>query len=76
MRVGLQGILSLKERLDDLFERYKERMGDRIKEWNNKRTIFEEFEREIFESSTINQGDINDESTESIIEELKKYQIV
>ena len=75
MRVAIFGVRSLKERLDDLRERYKENSihsDDEIKFIYN---CFFEIEKQIFEKCKIKPEDITDESISSIVLRLKDFVI-
>lgn len=69
LRVGLYGVLSLNERINDIINRYSGLLtGDR-------QDCAENIEKEIFSHSNIKPEDINDESISKIIEELKQFEI-
>lgn len=77
MRVGPFGIISLKQRMDDLRERYipRNRPGFSAKDIDVREQKLLEMEEEIFSHSTIEPGDVTDETTKQIQKNLLAYDI-
>ena len=75
-RVTPHGIVSLRERSEEARARYKNH-PNRIVEEDNFIFIknLEDFEKEIFSSSSIKPIDVNDKSAEKHIEELRNFEI-
>lgn len=77
-RVAPNGVVSVKERLEDAKRRYKDRP---LSVWSDEKKANRmiecslEIEKQIFEKCNIKPEDINDESIASYIEEFKKYEI-
>lgn len=77
-RVAPNGVVSIKARLEDAKVRYKDKP---LSVWSNKEKadyLIEcslEIEKQIMEYCKISPEEINDESIEKYIEELKKYEI-
>lgn len=78
-RVSPNGVVSIKERLEDAKIRYKDKP---LSVWSNKEKadyMIEcslEIEKQIMGYCKISPEKINDESIEKYIEELKKYEII
>lgn len=77
LRVGPKGILSIKERLEEGRERYKDRTEKWIaaEKWGELNHACLTVERQIFALASIRPEDITDESVKLVIEELKAYKI-
>lgn len=77
MRVGLTGVLSLSERMDDIRNRYVGRqMNDfKLEVINEREHLLIEIEKYIFSRSNIQPEDITDESTSAIQKELWDFDI-
>lgn len=77
MRVGPNGVVSLEQRFSDLRVRY----AHRAREWggNDPRNAFEDaiirIEKQIFKNCKILPGDITEEKVQSIMLELKHFEI-
>lgn len=78
-RVSPNGVVSIKERLEDAKVRYKDKP---LSVWSNKEKadyLIEcslEIEKQIMEYCTIMPEDINDVAIEKYIDKLKKYEII
>ncbi len=77
MRVGPHGILSLRERLDDLKARYANRPRKRERKESSEVLIesLHGIERQIFEYCSIKPEEINDVSATSVILELQDFKV-
>ena len=69
LRVGLHGIVSLEERLEDARVRYPGVLTEEIE------IAIHHIEKEIFSHSKLKPEDITDESSAKYIEELKNFEI-
>lgn len=77
-RVAPYGVLSMKDRLDDMRKRYAKRRSDIPKESEQYDHLFaaaEEIERQIFAKARIKPEDITGESIQPIIAELRDFKI-
>lgn len=80
MRVGPFGVIPMRERLDNLHERYASRWTERFgadmeANFRKNSAILEDIESELFRDARLQPGDITDVSAAPLIEELKKYEI-
>ncbi len=80
MRVGPHGIISLKDRLEDLKKRYSPRWRegahkDMEKSFNASAVLLEQLEQQLFEQSSLHLEDINDATAAPVIEELRRLEI-
>lgn len=76
MRVLPQKVSSLNERLADLKERYKSRMGpEKYKSFDNTAKYFYKIEEQIFNFSDIKPEDVEGKKAKQIIEGLKLFKI-
>ena len=77
-RVAPDGVVSIKERLEDAKVRYKNKP---LSVWSNEEKANHlidcslGIEKQIMEHCTLNQDDINDRTIKKYIEKLKKYDI-
>lgn len=77
MRVGPFGIISIKERMDDLRVRYisRNKPGFSAEDIDQREQMLEDIENVIFASSTITASDVTDESTQLLQENLLNWEI-
>jgi len=76
MRVGLYGVLSLEDRLGDLFARQRQAGRYDEKQRDEWRSMLVGFEKELFAGANIKPEDINDEPVAFCIAKLKSYIVV
>lgn len=77
MRVGPFGIISIKERMDDLRARYisRNKPGFSADDINMRESMLQDIEKEIFSHSTILSEDVSDETTAQIQKDLFVWEI-
>lgn len=78
MRIGLHGVISLKERMDDIRHRYIERnmKGFNSDDIDLREERLIDMENDIFKNSSIQPEDITDETTRDIQKALWNWEIV
>lgn len=75
MRVGPFGIISIKQRMGDLRDRYltRNKIGFYASDIDRREQMLEDMEIEIFSHSTIKAEDVSDEATEQIQKNLSAW---
>jgi len=76
LRIGIFGALSLKDRMDELVDRYKARGRYDEEVFNQHRENLNTIEEELFGAIGFSPEDINDESISPTIEGLRNYKII
>jgi len=77
MRVGPFGIVSIKERMDDLRVRYisRNKAGFSAEDINERERMLMDIEKDIFSNTTIAANDVTDDSTKVLQENLLNWEV-
>ncbi len=77
MRVGPYGIISIKQRMDDLRDRYltRNKIGFSADDIDQREQMLKSIETEIFYNSNIKAGGVSDETTEQIKKDISTWNI-
>lgn len=74
-RVGPYGVVSLQERMIDLFNRYQDRPVFDKEKWQQGAIFSEQLENNLFKPIELSPNQINDHSIQASIEDLRLYEV-